>query len=314
MYNCPAVDAAPVLASVCVAGCYASHPQASCKKECATAVNTATGQITKVIVAMTALLPTNNLTNVAYTPLIATLNDVSANLTAAKDDLMALAKVAAPAGVTVDSALRLLTTALAYFRTLNFMTSVALNPSIPDLQTLIQKVVSCANNNATDCAEIFAMYRRVAAAVNTKATVTNEMTSQLVAITSALEKTLTTGDTSTLRTTGQTFGALIGKTAGNAAKYVDFSNSLLYINAALKTPKFVPYFGTIAAPFRYMLEAVKKIADCLSTGTATTADAIAVDKLKLERDGEEKVELLEDDEQEQQPLMIEQSKRMLAEV
>lgn len=234
LYNCAAVGAAPVLASVCVAGCYASLPQASCKKECATAVNAATAQITKVNAAMTALLPTNNLTKVVYTPLIATLNDVSASLTAAKDDLTALAKIAAPAGATVDSALRLLTTAQVDFRTLSFTTSVALNSSIPDLQTLIQKVVSCANSITANCAGILAMYRRVAADVNTKATqtpaaVTKETTGQLAAITSALEKTLTTGDTSTLRTTGQTFGALIGKTAGNAAKYGDFSNSLLYM-------------------------------------------------------------------------------------
>lgn len=183
---------------------------------------------------MTALLPTNSLTKVVYAPLIATLNDVSANLIVAEDDLTALAKIAAPAGATVDSALRLLTTAQVDFRTLSFTTSAALNSSIPDLQTLIQKVVSCANSNTTDCAGILAMYRRVAADASTKATqtpaaVTKDMTSQLAAITAALEKTLTTGDMSTLRATGQTFGALIGMTAGNTAKYGDFSNSLLYM-------------------------------------------------------------------------------------
>lgn len=85
------------------------------------------------------------------------------------------------------------------------------------------------------------------------------------------------------------------------------------MNAALTTLEFVPYFGTISAPLRYMADAVKQIADCLSTGTATTVGVIAVDKLELERDGE-KVELLGGDGQGQYPLMIEQSERMLADV
>ncbi|KAG0071862.1 hypothetical protein BGZ90_012103, partial [Linnemannia elongata] len=504
LYNCTAVGVTPVLASVCVAGCYASLPQASCKKECATAVNAATAQISTVTAAMTALLLTNNLTQVVYAPLIATLNEVSANLAASKDDLTSLANIAAPAGATVASALRLLTTAQVDFRTLNFMTSVALNSSIPDLQTLIQKVVSCANSNTADCTGILTMYRRVAAAANIKATqtpapVTADMKSQLAAITTALEQTLTAGDTSTLRATGQTFGALIGKTAGNTVKYGDFSNSLLYmyeafgealkcqgvnialfadkctmyrdrlsgvlgdfiqfiqdnigsfpvvgpliitpllaalkslvidlqtgiataiggtvallygilqmvnivspanqtnpirdyllrlvglldiptecggggsnctgliqivrmianallvqiagipvagyliastlnplidglfqaltlgtsaviyasytaLNAALTALALVPYFGTISTPLQYMVNAVKQIADCLSTGSSTSSGATTVDKLELESGGVEKVELLGGDNQEQQPFMIEQFERILSEV
>ncbi|KAK3833352.1 MAG: hypothetical protein JOS17DRAFT_75255 [Linnemannia elongata] len=81
------------------------------------------------------------------------------------------------------------------------------------------------------------------------------------------------------------------------------NTSYTALNAALSTLEFVPYFGTISAPLRYMADAAKQIADCLSTGTTNTFGAIALDKLELERDG-----------QEQQPLMIEQSERTLAEV
>ncbi|KAG9062972.1 hypothetical protein KI688_004572 [Linnemannia hyalina] len=104
-------------------------------------------------------------------------------------------------------------------------------------------------------------------------------------------------------------------TALTAGASVAIYASYTALNAALTTLDYVPYIGTIMAPFRYMLEAVKQIADCLSTGTATTTTgAIAVGKLELERDGEGKVGLLGDDGQDQQPLVIEQLERMLVEV
>jgi hypothetical protein len=234
LYSCPGIGLAPAVVSACAAGCYASKPDASCKKECATAVAAATAQITTVNAAMTALIPSSNVTNVVYPPLIAILNDVATNLTTAKDDLKALALVARPAGETVESALQLLTTAQSDFRAFNFTTSVALNNSLPDLQYLIQQVVACAGSTTTDCSGIVSLYRQIAANANTKATLTPtakqvDVTSQLATITTALENTLTTGDTTTLRATGQTFGALIGQSTGNVALYGDISDSLLFM-------------------------------------------------------------------------------------
>ncbi|OAQ29267.1 hypothetical protein K457DRAFT_894951 [Linnemannia elongata AG-77] len=513
LYTCVSGQA-PVLKVDCGAqACVLSGLNAVCQDPCkcrsiaatcGSAFPTSCGLSSGTLYNCTAVGETPVLASVVYAPLIATLNEVSANLAASKDDLTSLANIAAPAGATVASALQLLTTAQVDFRTLNFMTSVALNSSIPDLQTLIQKVVSCANSNTADCTGILTMYRRVAAAANIKATqtpapVTADMKSQLAAITTALEKTLTTGDTSTLRATGQTFGALIGKTAGNTVNYGDFSNSLLYmyeafgealkcqgvnialfadkctmyrdrlsgvlgdfiqfiqdnigsfpvvgpliitpllaalkslvidlqtgiataiggtvallygilqmvnivspanqtnpirdyllrlvglldiptecggggsnctgliqivrmianallvqmagipvagyliastlnplidglfqaltsgtsaviyasytaLNAALTTLAFVPYFGTISTPLQYMVNAIKQIADCLSTGSSTSSGATTVDKLELESGGVEKVELLGGDNQEQQPFMMEQFERILSEV
>ncbi|KAF9148970.1 hypothetical protein BG015_009262 [Linnemannia schmuckeri] len=161
-----------------------------------------------------ALLPTNSLIKVVCTPLIATLNEVSANLVAAKDDLTILAQTTAPAEATTEHALRLSAIVQVDFRTLNFTTNAVLNSSLPDFAEL---------DPATDYTGVLALYRNIAAAANTKATqtsaaITKGMTSQLATITSALENMLTTGDTTTLRATGQTFGALIGTMTGNFAK------------------------------------------------------------------------------------------------
>ncbi|KAG0275471.1 hypothetical protein BGZ96_003774 [Linnemannia gamsii] len=234
LYNCTEIGVAPVVASACAAGCYASQPNASCKKECATTVTAATAQITKVIAAMTAMIPSNNITKVVYPPLIAVLNDVAANLTRAKDDLKALALIASTSGQTVESALQLLTTANAEFKSLNFSISMALNNSLPDLQASVQNVVTCAGISMSDCSGVLSLYNKIAADANTKATqtpanVTKDMTTQLANITSALANTLTTGNTTTLRATGQALGALIGKTSGNAVKYGDFSYSIIFM-------------------------------------------------------------------------------------
>lgn len=186
---------------------------------------------------MTALIPSNNITKVVYPPLIAVLNDVATDLTKAKDDLKALALIASTSGDTVEDALQLLTTAQTEFKAFDFPTSVALNNSLPDLQASIRNVVSCAGISTTDCSGVLSLYRRIAADAKTEATqtpaaVTKDMTTQLANITSALEKTLTTSDTMTLQATGQAFGALIGQTMGNAAKYGDFSYSLIFMNDA----------------------------------------------------------------------------------
>ncbi|KAG0265879.1 hypothetical protein BGZ95_003192 [Linnemannia exigua] len=236
VFSCAALGATPAPVSVCSTGCHASSPDASCKLECATTVVAATTQIDKVVSAMEALVSSSNITAVAYPPLVSMLNEVKANLTTAKDDAVALAKIAATANNTIDSVLQLFKTIQTDFLPFNFTTSVALNNSLPELPTLMQKVATCANSTTTDCSGTIALYKNIASAavakatalaVGTRATSLGPIVTSLNAINTALETTLTTGDTTTLRATGQTFGALIGTTTGDAVKFGDISDSLL---------------------------------------------------------------------------------------
>ncbi|KAK3836152.1 MAG: hypothetical protein J3R72DRAFT_450980, partial [Linnemannia gamsii] len=236
VFSCTTLGATPVPASICAAGCYASNPDASCMIGCAATVVAATTQIDKVVSAMGALVSSSNITVVVYPPLVSMLNEVKADLTTAKDDAVALAKIAATANKTIDSVLQLFKTIQTDFLPFNFTTSVALNNSLPDLPTLMQKVATCVNSTTAECAGTIALFKNIAnaavakataLAVGTRATSLAPVVTSLKTINTALEMTLTAGDTATLRATGQTFGALIGTTAGNVAKYGNVSDSLL---------------------------------------------------------------------------------------
>ncbi|KAF9901398.1 hypothetical protein EC991_006197 [Linnemannia zychae] len=236
LFSCAAIGATPTQVSVCAAGCYASSPDASCKKECATAVVAATAEIDKMVAAMTALVSSSNISAVVYPPLTGILKEVKANLTTVKDDINALATIAATASKTVDSVLHLFGAVQDDFRPFNFTSSVALNSTILDLPTLMQKVATCANSTKVDCVGAVALYRNIANATIEK---TRAMASgprgptlepvltQLKSISTSLEQTIVSNDTTTLQATGHTFGILIGTTTGDMAKYGNISDSLL---------------------------------------------------------------------------------------
>jgi hypothetical protein len=58
-------------------------------------------------------------------------------------------------------------------------------------------------------------------------------------------------------------GLMTALTTGTADAITSSYNAL---SSALSVVGIMPYFGTIAVPFRYMLDAVKQVADCLTTG------------------------------------------------
>ncbi|KAF9092021.1 hypothetical protein BGX29_010651 [Mortierella sp. GBA35] len=222
VYSCSAIGATPVEQSGCPTFCYASVPDATCKKECATTVVAATAQIDKVVQAMIALVPTNNVTAIVYPPLISVLNTVKTNLTTVKDDSIALGLVAGSANSTINSILHVFNASLIDLRTHNLTASVALNSSLSELTALIQMVETCAGRMTSDCVGALALYGDIASAAPL-----TTVSTQLKTIITAFETTLTTGDTSALQTNSKAFGALIGSTAGNVAKYGNVSDSYL---------------------------------------------------------------------------------------
>lgn len=91
-------------------------------------------------------------------------------------------------------------------------------------------------------------------------------------------------------------GLLKALTSGTSAVINTSYNAL---NSALKVVEIMPFFGNIATPFRYLLDATKVIVDCMTTGSSSTTS------FQVEEGAVEKMEKVE---------IIEQPEKMLAKV
>ncbi|KAG0260443.1 hypothetical protein BGZ95_004451, partial [Linnemannia exigua] len=262
VFTCTAIGATPLPGPVCAAGCYASSPDASCKKECATAVTAATTQIDKVVSAMGALVPNNSVNGMVYPPMVTILNQVKTNLTTVKDDLTALATMAATSSQTVDSVLRLYKQVQADLSPLT--TSVALNSSLLDLPTLMQQVAACANSTTAECVGAIALYKSAADAAIAKAITWNGASGGVVAllrnISDRFETTLKTGNTSTLQEPLEQLNTLIGLNGIVATHGQNLSSLMLMydtFNEAIRcTAVDLTFFLDSCAIYRYRLSGV----------------------------------------------------------
>ncbi|KAF9272033.1 hypothetical protein BGZ68_002790, partial [Mortierella alpina] len=242
LYTCSGVDTIPSALINCTLGCEFTTPDNRCTVDHSADVNAITSMLDTIIGTMNSNLRANNLTLVAFPPLVSLLSGVEANLTHTTDP-----KDLQPVLEAVNSAVNSLTHVFNDVKppldAINPTTQPLSLISNGTLSNLVQSICQCPRTNGSDCVGALELYRDYVASAQarTKLLGVGAMLAPLTRVsqdltTSAQEfnVALPVENIAALNESASLLNKIIGYTSGNVQQYGNISDSVMLVYDSAK--------------------------------------------------------------------------------
>ncbi|KAG0209993.1 hypothetical protein BGX28_009772 [Mortierella sp. GBA30] len=192
---------------------------------------------------MNASLQSNNLTLVAFPPLVALLTEVQSNISKAGNNLTALTSIVGSASSAVGSITQVFLDTEPLLKAYSAIIFGLSNVSDGTLLLLVQGISNCSGTTASDCVGALDLYHSYADSaqartkvlgVGAKAAIMTQVSTDLRSVTAYIDYVLATGNVSILAAAGSELNRIIGYTTGNVQMYGNISDSVTLVYESAK--------------------------------------------------------------------------------
>ncbi|KAF9273994.1 hypothetical protein BGZ68_001010 [Mortierella alpina] len=242
LYTCSGVNAVPSAPINCTLGCDLAAPDNHCIVDRSTDVNAIKSVIDTITRTMNNNLRANNLTLVAFPPLVNLLNEVETNLTHTTDP-----KDLQPVVEAVNSAVNSLTHVFSDVKPPLDAISPTTQPlsliSNGTLSNLVQSICQCPRTNGSDCVGALKLYRDYVASAQARTKLLGvgamlapltRVSQDLTTSTKGYDVALPVGNIAALNESATLLNKIIGYTSGNVQQYGNISDSVMLVYDSAK--------------------------------------------------------------------------------